>query len=226
MPRTYQPDNTGIGISLINGGLRAAQRVETATGIAKEIEVVLDQGRPRAIVVHRLRNCGLWPVELSPWALTAMAPGGAAVLPLPLARRHEDQLTPTHAIVLWAYSDMSDPRWTWGPQHVILRQDPACSAPQKTGVRGGPGWIAYVANGVLFLKTVTVHRGASYADLGCAIESFTNSEMLEIETLGPTVVLLPGGVVEHTETWILQANVRLPVGDPDITRDILPLISS
>ncbi|MCC6188794.1 MAG: hypothetical protein IT318_07145 [Anaerolineales bacterium] len=65
-------------------GLRLAQPVVAATGLSKTIEPRLEPGGVR--VTHALRNQGLWPVELAPWALSAMAPVGVAILSLPAAR--------------------------------------------------------------------------------------------------------------------------------------------
>jgi hypothetical protein len=46
--------------------------------------------------------------------------------------------------------------------------------------------------------------GRRNADFGCNTETFTNSEMLEIETLGPTSRIEPGGFIDHDEIWQLQ----------------------
>jgi hypothetical protein len=124
-------------------------------------------------------------VELATWALSVMAPGGAAIMPLPPRRSHQESLLPTSAIALWAYTDMTDPRWHWGRKYVLLRQDPSLHIPQKAGVMVIAGWAAYARAGHLFVKRFSYVENARYPDLGCSVEAFTNADMLELETLGP-----------------------------------------
>ncbi len=221
MPRTYFPDNNPVEVQVHSTFIRVVQPLEPTTGIQKEMDISLEADRPHVRVVHRLRNGSLWPVELAPWALSVMAPGGVAILPMPPRGRHEEQLLPTGALVLWAYTDMSDPRWTWGRRYVRLRQDPTHAAPQKIGVVApAETWLAYWRDGHLFLKTFSVVPGACYPDRGCCAELFTNGEMLELETLGPLTVLAPEAVMEHTEDWWLFRDMPFPETDEDVDRVI------
>jgi hypothetical protein len=219
MPRTYCPDNGPVEIQVYADFIRLIQPVEATTGIQKEMDISLAVDRPHVRVVHRLRNCLLWPVEVAPWALSVMAPGGVAILPLPPRGRHEEHLLPTGALVLWAYTDMSDPRWAWGHRYIRLRQDPTRATPQKIGVMApADNWLAYWRDGHLFLKTFSVFPGVRYPDFGACAEVFTNAEMLELETLGPLTALLPGATVEHTEDWWLFRDVPFPEGDNGVAQ--------
>ena len=49
----------------------------------------------------------------------------------------------------------------------------------------------------------------AHPDLGCSFETFTNADMLELETLGPMTRLAPGESVTHTERWSLHGGVRM-----------------
>ncbi|MCK7482196.1 MAG: hypothetical protein M0C28_37365 [Candidatus Moduliflexus flocculans] len=91
------------------------------SGIQKAIEITLDPASSEVRVIHRLRNTGAWPVELAPWAISVMAPGGFAIAPLPTAF-HPDRLLPNRALTLWPYTDMRDDRWLWGTDYILLRQ--------------------------------------------------------------------------------------------------------
>jgi hypothetical protein len=217
MPRTYSPDNAPVAFEPHDGFLRVVQPVELATGIQKEMDISLAGGR--ATVVHRLRNHTLWPVELAPWALTMMAPGGEAILPLPPRGPHPENLTPVNTLALWAYTDLADPRWTWGTHAIRLKQDPASAAPQKIGMLAQDGWLAYWRAGELFIKTFDVQPAARYPDLGCNVEVFTNELMLELETLGPVTTLEPGAAVEHAEGWRLIRDAPYPATEADIARE-------
>jgi hypothetical protein len=223
-PRTYFPDNSPVKLEEHDGFVRLVQPVEPTTGIQKEIDLRLSPDEAHMNVTHRLRNTNLWAVELAPWALTVMAQGGKAVVPLPPRGSHEESLLPTNTLTLWAYTDMSDPRWTWGSKYVMLRQDPKAKVPQKIGLMVPDGWVAYARDGHLFVKKFNYVVGGCYPDFGCSVETFTNAEMLEMETLGPFVRLPPGAAVEHVEGWFLFHDVPVPQNDADVDAHILPKV--
>jgi hypothetical protein len=148
-PRTYYPDNIPVKIDSHGGFTRLIQPVETTTGLQKEMDITLADNRAEVTVTHRLRNHNMWPVALAPWALSVMAPGGTAVLPLPPRGSHGENLLPSTRLNLWAYTDMSDPRWVWGEKYILLRQEPGNARPQKVGGMVTEGWLAYVHDGRL-----------------------------------------------------------------------------
>jgi hypothetical protein len=224
VPRTYYGDNFRVGLERYAGWIRVIQPVEATTGIQKEMDIHLDAGAARARVTHRLRNRNRWAVEFAPWALSVMAPGGTAVLPLPPRGKHPEVLLPANTLTLWAYSDMSDPRWIWGRKYILLRQDSAAPTPQKVGAWVPDGWVAYAHGGHLFVKAFEPVPGAAYPDLGCSTEVFTNAEMLELETLGPLVRLQPDAAVEHGEHWFLFRDVPTAASDSDVEQHLLPRI--
>jgi hypothetical protein len=223
-PRSYFPDNGPIQIEEGPDCVRVIQPTETTTGIQKELDIYLSPDAAHARIVHRLRNHNLWPVELAPWALTVMAQGGKVIVPLPPRGSHPENLLPANTLTLWAYTDMSDPRWTWGRKYIMLRQDPTATAPQKIGAMVPDGWVAYANYGQLFVKKFTYQPGARYPDFGCSVETFTNADMLEVETLGPLVTLQPGAAVEHVEEWYLHKGVAMPQNDADVDRWVLPKV--
>jgi len=224
-PRSYYPDNWPIALEEHTGFVRLVQPTEKATGIQKEIDVYLDPTAAHVRLVHRLRNLNLWPIELAPWALSVMAQGGKVIVPLPPRGSHPDNLLPVNTLTMWAFTDMSDPRWTWGNKYIMLRQDPAIARPQKIGVMNTEGWAAYANKGCLFVKTFAYVPGAAYADWGCSTETFTNDAMLEVETLGPLVTMQPKAIIEHVEHWWLFKDVPLPANDADVDKHILPKIA-
>ncbi|MCS6860702.1 MAG: DUF4380 domain-containing protein [Abditibacteriales bacterium] len=223
-PRTYFPDNAPVKWEQHPGFVRLIQPTETTTGIQKEMDIRLSPNAARVEVVHRLRNTNLWAVELAPWALTVMAPGGKGIVPLPPRGAHEENLLPTNSLTLWAYTDMTDPRWTWGSKYILLRQDSTVTKPQKIGVMASDGWAAYARNGHLFVKRFNFVKGATYPDFGASVEMFTNGDMLELETLGPLTRLPPGAAVEHVEHWFLFKDVPTPNNDADVEKNVLPKV--
>jgi hypothetical protein len=225
-PRTYYPDNAPVEVREAEGVVRLLQPVETTTGIRKEIDIALDPKAARVKLTHRLINESLWAVELAPWALTVLDAGGKAIIPFPPRGSHETTLLPTNTMTVWAYTDMSDPRWTWGQKYIMLKQDAKAKHPQKIGVMVPDGWVACAIKGQLFVKTFTHQAGARYPDWGCSAETFTNNRMIELETLGPLTCLPPGGVVEHVEEWRLFTDVPEPRTDADVDRHVLPKVKA
>lgn len=224
MPRSYCADNFPVQAEGRRGGLRMIQQAERTTGVQKELELHLDPEQAHVKVVHRLWNRNMWALELAPWALSVMAQGGTAILPLPPRGEHPRDLLPANTLTMWAYTDMSDPRWTWGEKHILLRQeaDPAKARPQKVGAWIPDGWVAYANGGRLFVKRFTPRPGAAYPDHGCCVEVFTNKDMLEVETLGPLASLAPGACAEHVEDWHLFRGVPVPTSEGDVKRHVLP----
>ena len=95
-PRTYQPDNSPIVLENHRSFVRLVQPTEANTGIQKEIDVYLDTKEAHVRVVHRLRNMNLWAVDLAPWAISVMAQGGKAIIPLPPRGPHSENLLPAN----------------------------------------------------------------------------------------------------------------------------------
>lgn len=225
MPRTYALDNDPVPY-VFDGGRLTLTTQEPVNRLEKTVAVSVDASAPCVRVEHGLTNRGPWAIELAPWALSVMAQGGRAIFPQEEFRPHPDVLTPARPMVLWPFADMSDPRWTWGRRYVQLRQDPAASATkQKVGFLNTKGWAAYILNGEAFIKRYPYVPGASYPDFGCNTETYTDPDMLEVETLGPLTRLEPGQSVDHVETWML-AKVDCGATDAEIDAALLPLVEA
>jgi hypothetical protein len=225
-PRTYYPDNAPVKVAQHGDFVRVTQPTESTTGIQKQIDLRLAPDAAHVSLTHRLRNNNLWAVELAPWALSVMAQGGKAIIPLPPRGSHQDNLLPANTLTRWAYADMSDPRWTWSRKYVMLQQDPGAKTPQKAGLMVPDGWAAHVRAGHLFIKKFTHVPGARYPDWGCSVETFTDADFLEVETLGPLVSLGPGAEVEHIEHWFLFDGVPTPQTDADVDKHVMPHVRS
>jgi hypothetical protein len=224
-PRTYWPDNGPVEHEWDGARLRLVTQ-EAGNGIRKEIEVRLAASGSRVDIRHRLVNLGPWDVELSPWSLSVMAPGGRAIIPQEPFRPHPDYLLPARPPVLWHYTDMSDPRWLWGKKYLQLRQDPRAITKQKVGLMNRQAWMAYARDGEVFVKRHVRPGDGAYPDLGCNQETYTDADMLELETLGPiTRLAAGGGSVEHLERWSL---FKAKVGDDEASIDavLLPLVDA
>ncbi|HUU11217.1 MAG TPA: hypothetical protein VM431_11865 [Phycisphaerae bacterium] len=222
--KSYLPDNGPVTVrKLPKGGIRLVPQPETPNGIQKEIDVFLARSKAHVRLVHRIRNIGRKAVELAPWALSVMAPGGTAVIGLPPRGSHPRDLLPNQHVVLWPYTDLGDARLAMGTRSILLRHR-SRSRPQKIGLSNPEGWAAYAVHGCLFVKRFAFDPGAAYPDTGCNTELFTNSDMLEVESLGPLVALGAGKKVEHVEDWYLFPNVPPISDEADVDRHVRPLL--
>jgi len=163
-------------------------------------------------IEHRVYNRGVYGATFAPWVLTVMATGGVCVFPQPEFVAHSEKVLPARPVVLWNYTDMSDPRWTWGKRLVRLAQH-ADKGPQKAGTFVEQGWAAYANHGNLFFKRFSVSSPEVSPDFGCNFETFTRQDMLEVESLGPLQTVAPGSYAVHFETWYLGQGVSLPEDD-------------
>jgi hypothetical protein len=86
------------------------------------------------------------------------------------------------------------------------------------------GWVAYLNEGDLFVKRFDFEKDKTYPDGGCNLETFANPDMLDIEALGPLVLLAPGAATEHAETWDLVSGVGRYVHQAEIDNVVVSKI--
>jgi hypothetical protein len=207
VPETYALDNAAVRVSLVDTGVELTQPVEPETGLEKSIVVRLTSSG--ASVTHRIKNVDSRARTLAPWALSMMAPGGVGITKFPPRGSHPENLPPTNPLIMWAFTDLSDPRWTFTKKYLILRQDPGNAAPQKLGHFNEKTMGAYLLGSDLFVKRYDADPSKTYADFGASYETFTNGDFLELETLGPLEEVAPGAAVEHIERWSLHRGVEI-----------------
>jgi hypothetical protein len=224
LTRTYIPDNSPVQVEQAGTMVRVTQPVEPLTHLQKIIEIEMSETEPQVTVTHRILNHGLFAVEFAPWALSVMRAGGTAILPLPPRGTHPENLVPSSNLTLWAYTDLSDPRWTFGQKYILLRQDVNATSPQKIGASVPDGWIAYANDGHLFVKQFEPQPFMNYPDMNSSVETFTNNLFLEIETLAPFQLTPPGGEAQHVEHWSLYDGIAVPRSDADVEANILSKI--
>ncbi len=221
---SYGADNDPVGIEIDGNSLSAQAPVEN-TGVQKRIEVELADGGSAVQVRYVLTNRTMWPLRIATWVLSMMARGGVAVTTLPPRGTHPEVLAPTNPLVLFAFTNMSDPRWIWLEKYVVLRQDPSNSDPEKIGLFNPATRGGYLLNGELFVKKFSAAADEEYPDMGSSFEVFTNERFLELETLGPLRTLEPGASLEHVEHWSLHRPVAVDRwDDAELDRVLAPFL--
>jgi hypothetical protein len=224
--KSYAPDNSPVAIEVQGDAITCTGPVEALTGMEKKITVKMAERGTGVELIHEIRNAGAEPYRLAPWVLTMLAQGGTGIHGFPPRGTHPEMLEPTNPLVMWAFTHLDDPRWRLSRKYLVLRQDPKNTNPQKLGTYNRHTWGAYLLNGELFVKRYeAVAAPAEYPDFGCTFETFTNADILELETLGPLTTLGPGQSVSHTERWSAHRNVNLTSWtDEELDSVVLPLV--
>ena len=235
LTRTYFPDNRPVAWTQ-TGQLAATftPPPEAEYGVQKRMSLALDAIGTGVAVTLTVTNVGDAPTTLAPWGPTVLAPGGVEVIPLPSKAPHPGHVSnarspadygPNQELVLWPYFDFTDPRWTFGRRYLFLRQD-ASRGPTKIGLAHREGWVGYLNQGNLFVKRFDYRDGAVYPDRGTRYQTFSNEDMLEMETCGELVTLAPGESAELSERWELHTGVADVRSEADVDRVVRPLVGS
>lgn len=224
-PRSYAPANGPVEHEIQGNSIRLIKPVEPGAGLQKEMRITLDNAGTGVTVHHKLTNRNLWAIETAPWAITIMNGGGEAVLPQEPYRSWSEALLPARPLVLWHYTDLSDPRWTINGKFISLKTDDRSDSPQKIGVANKQGWAAYIRRQTLFVKRFAYQEGAAYPDYGCNNEIYVAGSYIELESLGHLQRLEPGASAEHVERWYLFRDVSVTEGTKTLDEILAPLIA-
>jgi hypothetical protein len=238
--RSFVPDNGAVTWKVLDrarGLVRLTAEPDEVHGLQKEMDVELAAAGSRVKVIHRIKNIGSKPQELSPWAVTVLAPGGVEIIPQPPRKPYPPDprkalsaadYAPQQSLVLWPYFSFHNQGWNFGPKYITLwpstTRQGAKYGPTKLGMAHRLSWVAYLNAGTLFVKRFEYEEGKTYPDNGCNLETFANPDMLDIESLGPLVKLSPGNTIEHAEIWDLVSGVGSYVHQFEIDKVVLSKI--
>ena len=213
-PETYTIDARPPEIESSERRVVVRRARDAHTGLVASMDVALEPAGTGVVVTHVIENQSGRPQRLAPWGLTVVRPGGVALIPNLERRSQREALTAARTVALWSYTDLSDPRFSFGPAFVRLRCDPAFAAPNKIGVANERGWFAYLVARTAFVVRSTYDPAAEYPDRGCSAEVYTEGGFCEVETLAPLTTVAPGESARHAERWSLIGNVT---ADDDTT---------
>ena len=216
---SYFPDNQPVSFTLMDENhvcLRTPAEAES--GIEKEIEIILDKKTSSVTLNHSISATKDMSSGIAPWGLTVLKAGGKAIIPMPPRSLHPNDLPateqnagrdldlnllPNRKMSLWAYTNLTDPRFNWCADRLEISQD-ANMPSTKLGFLHQLQSAHYEVDGYRFSKTIDYRQDATYPDGNCNLEIFTDGEMLELESLAPLVTLNKGDRIVHTEDWSLK----------------------
>ena len=219
-PRSYYPDNQPVEIEQTENTLSIIQDTEKTTNIQKIIRIHLETKGHNVTLDHILINKGMWSVKLAGWALSMLGKNGKAVIPLPEKIPFPDALLPNNAVIVWPYTNLADERISFSNQFITINQFPNAKLPAKLGAICANNWIGYFIENNLFIKKFTYDKTGRYPDLGSCVEVYTDSNMLELETLSVFQTIEPGETLIHREEWQLYKTSGIPMNDLEIKTSI------
>ena len=200
---TYVLDDKGLevrhshlGIDLVMPGLPPVFHY-------KQVHLSIDPHEAVVHVMHSIRNDTTQPVKMAAWAITQMVSGGVAILPTRKAGPPASMLLPDRSVTYWPYTTTDDPNIQLTDDQIII-DDRNISAPTKVGVRNPTGSLAYIKDGLAFVKHAPFDISADYPDFGCNSEVYSNGKFLELESLSGLTVLDPGRWVVLEEEWRIE----------------------
>ena len=191
---TYAPDDHPCEVIEAETSVRLAGPVDMA-GLEKSMTVSLDGDR--LLVDHRLTNARDEPRTVAPWAITQLRLGGVA--DLSIGDSDPVGLQADRTLVLWPYTDLTDPRLSFRSDRVQIQGTPGPAL--KLGSGPDPGQLSYALDGWCFSKRLEPTAGGQFADRGAVGQIFVKDSFLELETLGRLSVLERGQSADHREIW-------------------------
>ena len=216
LPRCYHPDNLPVECIEIPNGLEFIAPIEKFNQIQKSMAITLRKNSGEIEIIHKVINRGLWEIELAPWAITQLAPGGVAAIPI---IGSNTGLLPNRRMTFWDYSNLGDERLTLGCEYAIICQSPEVKQAFKFGLYNHSGFGVYFNKGQAFYKHFDAIDG-QYPDFGCNFELYVNGNFLENESLGRLATIGHGEYVTHKETWQLLPESEMPKTEADAAKII------
>ena len=210
-PRTYYPVNDPVSYAVNGNTVTFIPPEQVENGVQLTLTVTLEENDSVAQISSAAVNTSDLPQTFGIWNITVMRAGGLGLMPL---NTRPSGLLHNRTMSFWSYTDMADPRVTWGRELVSVAQDPASDHPFKIGVPAERGWLAYLRNGDLFVKRFPFFPDTPYPDGGCSAELYTNPAILELESLGRLAPVSPGDCITSSELWSITPGVpAVPAGD-------------
>ena len=197
---TYIPDDRPVDTEVKEARIDQTQPTDPPTEIQKSWRIELDPDLAEVKIQHSLANRGDAPVDLAPWAITMLNPGGIGCIPLSEELEDEFGLQPNRQLVLWPYTEINSPCLSFTDRALFVNANMKEGA-LKVGSPNPPGWIAYSNNDMLFVKGSVFQAEKDYLDRSASSQIYYNPDLIELETLGPVTTLKPGESVGHREIW-------------------------
>jgi len=201
----YAPDNAPCEAKVAGGKLTLETPVNAQTKLRKRLTISAEG--ERFVVESALINASPFVFGGTIWALTCVVPQGTIALPWGSGGTWD-----VKRIQWWQgwaghSSDVRSKQYLPGPDLFQIRPT---GEEGKIGTHTPEGWLALCRKDATFIKSFAPDMHAAYPDGGCSVEVYTCASFIEMETLGPVMVLAPGQVVAQREVWTVTSQAVDP----------------
>ena len=211
-PDTYYPDCNPVAYEIMPNGVKLTPPPQLENGVQTAMQLEMSEDG-KLKVTHFVTNISKKDKVMSPWALTVLDHCGVEIIP---NNTVDTGLLPNRKLIAWAYTNLADERLYLGEKFITLCQDPQVEPAFKLGLDNHSGMAMYIIDDTLFINRYNHNKSAEYEDFGCSFETYTNYDILEMETLGEKQCVKPGETSTHIENWELhKAPAKFDVRNDD-----------
>lgn len=192
--------------------LHLASTPDTILGFTFSNHFVLDPADTSIKITYSITNNRNQPQTVAPWEVTRVPTGGLAFFPkglvndVPLTNKIRPLMNiEEQGGIIWYPYDSSQ------------------LAAQKLMMKGSEGWLAYVEQGVIYIRQFPVISDAETAPDEKNVELWVNKEktFIELENQGPYQQLGKNELLQYPVTWIvrtLPSNIAAIAGNPQLVK--------
>ncbi|HMF40132.1 MAG TPA: DUF4380 domain-containing protein [Polyangia bacterium] len=159
-------------------------------GVSVDRRITADAGRGAVTFDFTIHNRGDAPVQLAPWQITRVPPGGLSLFPTGTGSFPPSNLAVREALgVTWYAYDAA-----------------AVTDHQKLFADGREGWLAHVNGDALLVKTFAAVPRAAQAPGEAQIELYATPAhtYVEVEVQGACETIAPGGSLPWRVVWLVR----------------------
>lgn len=194
---TYSPDNHPCKMEEGNN-IVSFITIDNKTNLEKRLSIYVENNN--FIVSHTLTNRGEMLYYGGIWALTCIPVEG--VIFFPWSTPGDWKMKKIIYWEKWPGQSTNIKSKQFDPENDLFLVYPKGEV-AKLGTTGYEGFLGVTAGNYTFIKKFDFIQGAVYPDDNCAIEVYTSKHFCELETLSPTLTLIPGYSLTHKEKWLL-----------------------
>jgi hypothetical protein len=199
-PPLAEIDQAPYRVEVEPAAITMRSAISPVLGVAVEKRIAADVGRGAVVFDFAIHNRSEAPVELAPWQITRVPPGGLTLFPSGGGPYPPSSLAVREALgVTWYAFDAA-----------------AVTDHQKLFADAREGWLAHVDGDALLVKTFAIVPRAAQAPGEAQIEIYATPAhtYVEVEAQGPYETIAPGAALPWRVVWLVR---RLP---PDVARTV------
>jgi hypothetical protein len=211
----YDADNNACEVTAGDNDKLEISSYNDTTKLKKTITIA--EKNNDFFIRHNLENKGDVLVNGAAWALTCVLPQGTVFFPWGTTGSWQMK-----KIIYWKEwmghtTNLKSSQFIEGDDLFLIKPT---GEEGKVGTGGFEGFIGVTAENYTFIKKFQRVAADNYPDDNCAIECYTCDKFIELETLSPMQVIVPGGSICHEEHWLLCSE-QIDPEDGDRVRGVL-----